>query len=210
MKVYQYYLIALVVIAIDQVIKMLVHFYMTPGLLGEIQLFGNWFKLHYTLNPGMAFGLKLGSIYGKLALSIFRIIAVIGIAYYIGTLVKNNANKAFIWCMALVLGGAIGNVLDSTFYGVLPFINNAPYDAVTPWFHGQVIDMFYFDIWEGVLPTWVPLWGGDYASFWPIFNFADASIFVGVVIILFNQKKFLDEPAVAGALPIDTTSNQTI
>jgi signal peptidase II len=70
--------------------------------------------------------------------------------------------------------------------------------------------MFYFDIWEGVLPTWVPLWGGDYASFWPIFNFADASIFVGVVIILFNQKKFLDEPAVAGALPIDTTSNQTI
>ena len=193
MKLYKYYIAAFAIIILDQIIKLLVHFYMSPGLLGEIHVFGNWFKLHYTLNPGMAFGLKLGSIYGKLVLSIFRIIAVIGIGYYIATLVKKEANTGFIWCMALVLGGAIGNVVDSTFYGVLPFINNAPYDAVTPWFHGQVIDMFYFDIWEGVLPAWLPLWGGEYASFWPIFNFADSSIFVGVMIILLNQKTFLDE-----------------
>ena len=210
MKLYKYYIAAFAVILLDQIIKMLVHFNMTPGLLGEIHIFGTWFKLHYTLNPGMAFGLKLGSDYGKFVLSIFRIIAVTGIAYYIAQLVKKEVNTGFVWCMALVLGGAIGNVLDSTFYGVLPFIKNAPYDAVTPWFHGQVIDMFYFDIWEGVLPAWIPLWGGDYASFWPIFNFADASIFVGVMIILFNQKNFLEEPVETTKVVTENTESEIV
>ena len=96
-----------------------------------------------------------------------------------------------IWCIALILGGAIGNVIDSTFYGVI--LNNAPYDAATPWFHGQVVDMFYVDIWEGRVADWVPVFGGDYMALWPIFNIADASIFVGVAIILVMQKVFFKE-----------------
>ena len=90
--------------------------------------------------------------------------------------------------MALILGGAIGNVLDSTFYGIL--LDNAPYSSSTPWFHGQVVDMFYIDIWEGILPNWIPFLGGQYYSLWPIFNIADASIFCGVAVILIFQKKF--------------------
>lgn len=186
----KYYLFALSLIALDQIIKLLVYYYMQPGLLGEIKIFGNWFKLHYTLNPGMAFGLTLGPVYGKIILSIFRMIAVSAIAYYIYTIHK-TAHKTYLWCMAAILGGAIGNVMDSTFYGVL--LQNAPYDSITPWFHGQVIDMFYLDIWEGYLPDYLPLWGGEYTALWPIFNFADASIFVGVLIILIFQKKFLVE-----------------
>jgi signal peptidase II len=114
-----------------------------------------------------------------------------GIAYYLYHIAKKGAHPGLLWCIALILGGAIGNVVDSVFYGV--FLNNAPYGAPTPWFHGQVIDMFYFDIWEGYLPQWLPIIGGEYYSFWPIFNIADASIFVGVAIILIFQKKFLKE-----------------
>lgn len=90
--------------------------------------------------------------------------------------------------MAAVLAGAIGNLIDSIFYGV--WLDNAPYNAISPWFHGQVVDMFYIDIWEGRVADWVPLWGGDYISLWPIFNIADAAIFCGVAVILIFQKKF--------------------
>jgi signal peptidase II len=90
----------------------------------------------------------------------------------------------------LILGGAIGNLIDSVFYGVL--LNNAPAGAPMQWFHGQVIDMFFFDFWEGVLPSWIPIWGGNYYST-PIFNFADAAIFCGVVIILFFQNQLFQQ-----------------
>lgn len=185
MKLYKYFIGAFAIIVIDQIIKLAVHAYMLPGMLGEIQIVGDWFKLHYTLNPGMAFGIKIMGNYGKLILSVFRLIAVTGIGYYIVHLYKNNAHPGFLWCMALVLGGAVGNVVDSTFYGV--FLDNSPVDSLTPWFHGQVIDMFYLDIWEGYLPDWL---GGGYTALWPIFNFADASIFVGVAIIMIFQNRF--------------------
>lgn len=175
----------------DQAVKMLVHFNMEMGVAGQIQVIDDWFKLHYTLNPGMAFGMELASEYGKLILTVFRLVAMIGIAYYLFILVKKKVHPGLIWCVALILGGAIGNVIDSTFYGV--WLDNAPYDAVTPWFHGQVVDMFYIDIWEGRVAEWVPLWGGDYIALWPIFNVADASIFVGVTIILVMQKTFFNE-----------------
>jgi signal peptidase II len=191
MKYYKYYLLSLVVIILDQTVKMLVHFNMELGTAGQIPVFGDWFKLHYTLNPGMAFGLQLGSEYGKLILSIFRLAAMIGIALYLRILAKRGVHEGLLWCTALILGGAIGNVIDSTFYGV--FLNNAPYDSPTPWFHGQVIDMFYLDIWEGILPKWIPFIGGEFYSLWPIFNVADASIFVGVAVILIMQKKFFAE-----------------
>jgi len=190
-KFLKYYILSLSVIILDQVVKMLIHFNMDPGIAGQILIFDNWFKLHYTLNPGMAFGMQIASEHGKLILTIFRLIAVTGIAYYLYYLARKGVHQGLIWCIALILGGAIGNVIDSTFYGVL--LNNAPFDAPTPWFHGQVVDMFYVDIWEGRVAEWVPLFGGDYMALWPIFNIADASIFVGVAIILVMQKVFFQE-----------------
>ncbi|HEX8545373.1 MAG TPA: lipoprotein signal peptidase [Cytophagaceae bacterium] len=191
MKYFKYYLLSIGIIILDQVVKLLVHFNMAYGMPGQIKVFGDWFKLHYTLNPGMAFGITLGSSYGKMLLSGFRMVAMVGIAVYLYNLAKKGAPQGLLWCIALILGGAIGNVVDSTFYGV--FLNNAPYGSPTPWFHGQVIDMFYIDIWEGIVPEWVPILGGEYYSLWPIFNIADASIFLGVSIILIMQKTFFKE-----------------
>ena len=190
MKYSKYYLLALLVIVIDHVVKLLVHFNMEMGLPGEIKLLGDVVKLHYTLNPGMAFGLELGSSYGKLILTWFRLFAMVFIAWYLYKLARKNANPGLLFCIALILGGAIGNVIDSIFYGV--FLNNAPYGVSTPWFHGQVIDMFYFDIWEGIVPHWIPIMGGHPLSLWPIFNVADSAIFIGVIMILFNQKKYFE------------------
>jgi len=190
-KYSKFYMLSLAVIIIDQAVKMLVHFNMDPGIVGQIKIFDDWFKLHYTLNPGMAFGMQIASEYGKLILTVFRILAVAGIGYYLFYLAKKNVHQGLVWCIALILGGAIGNVIDSTFYGVL--LDNAPYNASTPWFHGQVIDMFYIDIWEGRVADWIPVFGGDYMALWPIFNIADASIFIGVTIILLRQKAFFAE-----------------
>jgi len=190
MKYLKYFGIAFLVILIDQVVKMLVHHNMDFGTPGQIKLIGDWFKLHYTTNPGMAFGMQLGSEYGKFILTSFRLVAMFGIGYYLYYLINKKAHPGYIVCIAMILGGAIGNLIDSIFYGV--FLNNAPYNAPTPWFHGQVIDMFYFDIWEGFIPEWIPLWGGSYTALWPIFNIADAAIFVGVAIILLYQTKFFE------------------
>jgi signal peptidase II len=194
---YRYFLLTLLVIVVDQAIKLLVHFNLEMGFLGQVKVIGDFFKLHYVLNPGMAFGLEIGHEYGKFILSVFRLLAMVGIGYYLIRLARRGAHPGLLWCVAAILGGAIGNVIDSTFYGV--FLNNAPADAPTPWFHGQVIDMFFFDIWEGLIPEWVPVWGGTYYST-PIFNVADASIFLGVVTILLFQGKFFrdetpEEPA---------------
>ncbi|MGD1841766.1 MAG: lipoprotein signal peptidase [Thermonemataceae bacterium] len=192
MKYYKFFLVSLGVIIIDQLVKMIIHFNLELGVAGQIVVFGDWFKIHYVLNPGMAFGLELPRPYGKILLSIFRMLAVIGIAYYLKLLIDKQVHRGLLICIALILGGAIGNVVDSTFYGVL--LDNAPEGSPTPWFHGQVVDMFYIDIWEGILPEWVPLLGGKYYSFWPIFNIADASIFVGVFTILIFQGRFFPKP----------------
>lgn len=190
-KYIKYFGIAFLVIALDQVVKMLVHFEMDFGTPGQIPIFGDWFKLHYTTNPGMAFGMELGSEYGKMILTSFRLVAMVGIGYYLAYIIDKKNHPVYILCIAMILGGAIGNLVDSIFYGV--WLNNAPYNATTPWFHGQVVDMFYFDIWEGYVPEWVPLWGGSYTALWPIFNIADASIFIGVAIILIFQNRFFPE-----------------
>lgn len=187
-KYYKYFLISIGIILLDQAVKMLVHFNMDMGIQGQIRVFGDVFKLHYLTNPGMAFGMKLGTVYGKLVLTVFRLFAMVGIAYYLYMLIKKNVPSGLLFCVALILGGAIGNVIDSTFYGV--FLDNAPPEAPLSWFYGQVIDMFYVDIWEGRLPDWIPIIGGDYMSLWPVFNIADSSIFVGVFTILIFQKKF--------------------
>lgn len=191
MKYAKYFLFALGLIILDQAVKMLVHFTMQQGLPGEIKVLGDWFKIHYTLNPGMAFGLQLGSVYGKLLLTSFRILAMGAIVYYLYTLIKTGAAEGLRWCVAGILAGAIGNLIDSVFYGI--WLNNTPYDAPMALFHGQVIDMFYLDIWEGIVPEWFPVLGGQYYSLWPIFNVADSCIFLGVMFILIYQKSFFPE-----------------
>jgi signal peptidase II len=187
---YRYFLLSILVICIDQLIKISVHFFMEPGYFGQIELLGPYVKLHYTLNPGMAFGMQLGSEYGKLILTLFRIVAMFGIGYFLHQLTVKNNKPLLLTCVALVLGGAVGNLIDSVFYGI--WFDNAPLESPIRLFHGQVIDMFFFDFWEGVLPTWIPVWGGSYYST-PIFNFADAAIFCGVVIILFFQNKLFQK-----------------
>jgi len=197
----KFFLLTLLLIAIDQGVKLAVHYYMAPGFAGQIKLIGDWFKLHYVLNPGMAFGMQLGYEYGKLLLSVFRLFAMVGIGYYLVHLAHRGAPDGLLWAMAMILAGAVGNVIDSTFYGV--FLHNAPYGSPTPWFHGQVIDMIFVDVWEGFIPDWVPIWGGQYYST-PIFNIADSCIFIGVCLILLFQRRFFGGHNIEdGLLPID-------
>lgn len=185
----KYFLFAILLIIIDQAIKLWMHFEVIPNHFGEIDLIPGFFKLHYITNKGMAFGMELGGDYGKLILTLFRLVAMGVIAWYLAKLSKRNAHQGLLWCLAAILAGAIGNVIDSTFYGV--YLNNAPFDASTPWFHGQVIDMFYAYGLDGYWPDWIPGLGGTYNNT-PIFNFADACIFCGVVTILLFQKSFID------------------
>jgi len=198
-KYVKYFLLSLGIIVLDQVVKMLVHQNMYLG--EEFSVFGDWFKIHYTRNPGMAFGIVLDHQYGKLVLSVFRLLAMVGIGYYLYYLAKKGVHQGLLWCTALILGGAIGNVIDSTLYGVLFGLSteNAPMAL----FHGEVVDMFYLDIWKGYLPEWVPGMGGEYYSLWPIFNIADASIFVGVAIILIMQRRFFAHRHLEETRPAD-------
>ncbi len=196
----KYFLFAFLLIGIDQASKMAVHHYMQPGFAGQVSLIGDWFKLHYVLNPGMAFGMQLTHDYGKLILSLFRLVAMAGIGWYLVHLAQQGAPNGLLWAMAMILAGAVGNVIDSTFYGVL--LGNAPYGSPTPWFHGQVIDMVFVDVWEGFIPDWVPLWGGQYYST-PIFNIADSCIFIGVCLILFFQRRFFRDHTFDEQLPDD-------
>lgn len=192
----KYFIFSILLICIDQASKLLVHYNMDPGFAGQIVLISDWLKLHYVLNPGMAFGMELGHENGKLILTLFRLVAMVGIGWYIVQLTKTNASKGLLWAMSMIFAGAVGNVIDSTFYGVL--LGNAPYGSSTPWFHGQVVDMIFVDFWEGFLPEWIPFWGGQYYST-PIFNIADSCIFIGVCIILIFQGSFFhqEEPEVS-------------
>jgi signal peptidase II len=193
MKIYKYFILAFAIILIDQTSKILVHHFMY--LHQELTVIGNeeyGFKLHYLLNPGMAFGIRWNNELGKLALTLFRITAMFGIGYYLWKMARREAKTGFLWCMALIFGGAVGNVIDSTFYGVI--FDNHLADSPTPWFHGQVIDMLFFPLFNFTWPAWVPYVGGnDFLFFSPVFNIADSSIFVGVVIILIFQRRFFGE-----------------
>ena len=200
MNVSKYFALALVIIVIDQTSKLLVYKYMY--LHQEINVIGEWFRLHYLLNPGMAFGIRWNNEFGKLALTAFRIVAMFGIGYYLWKMAGKKAHSGFLWCMALILGGAVGNVIDSIFYGVV--LGNHPPDSPTPWFHGQVIDMLFFPIFDFYWPEWIPYVGGDYFLFFsPVFNIADSSIFVGVVVILLFQKRFFKEKSEADETSAD-------
>lgn len=176
-------LLLITVLTIDQIIKYLVKSSMFIG--EEIHVAGNWFIIHFTENNGMAFGLELGGNYGKLALSVFRLLAVIGIGYIFYYIIQKKYHKGLVVCVTLILAGALGNIIDSVFYGKIY--------GYAGWLHGRVVDMFYFPIIETQYPEWFPFWAGESLVFFrPVFNFADASISVGVIIIIIFQERFLN------------------
>ncbi|WP_374951819.1 lipoprotein signal peptidase [Mucilaginibacter sp.] len=186
------FLTAAIIILLDQVIKIWVKTHMQLG--EEIHLLGNRGMLHYTENNGMAFGMELGGDMGKLVLTLFRIVAVCGITYALLYLIKHKYHRGLIMVVALILAGAIGNIIDSAFYGVI--YNYAPL------FHGRVVDMFYFPLLSGIFPKWVPIWGGqDYIFFRPVFNLADSAISVGVILILLNQNRYFKQETIEEASP---------
>ena len=183
------------VLFIDQFIKIYIKLHYP---LGEVARAANWCIIHFTENPGMAFGIEFGGDYGKLILSVFRILACIGGVFYIRH-IKLKEHFGFIFSVSLILAGALGNILDSVFYGMMfsesDEFNVAkflpPGGGYAGILHGRVVDMFYFPIWNGTFPNWVPFWGGESFQFFrPIFNFADASISFGVGFIILFQKRF--------------------
>src|ERR1700744_1015474 len=175
------FLVAAFIVLIDQIIKTWVRTHMAFDT--EIHFLGSHGMLRYTENNGMAFGWELGGTLGKLALTLFRILAVCGIGYGLVYLIKHKYHRGLIIDVALIFAGAMGNIIDSTFYGVMY--------CYAPLFHGRVVDMFYFSLIKGYFPTWLPVWGGqDYVFFRPVFNLADASISVGVIMILIFQKHY--------------------
>ena len=185
------------ILLIDQLSKIWVKLSMTIGQSHHI--LGKFFQIHFIENNGMAYGMEFGGDYGKLFLTVFRILAVAGIGYGLYYMVKNKYNRGFILNVALILAGALGNIIDSAFYGVI-FSESNFYEKASlfpagggysSFLHGKVVDMLYFPLIEGTFPTWVPFWGGeDFLFFRPVFNIADSAISVGVVLILLFQKRY--------------------
>lgn len=170
---------------------------------------GQWFRLHFIENEGMAYGWKLGGGWGKIALTTFRLVAVFFGTWYISMIVRKKYHPGFIVCASLIYAGAIGNLIDSLFYGMIfegsdPFTQNIARSFLSDGFsggyagflHGKVVDMLYFPIvTDATYPSWFPIWGGEpFEFFRPVFNVADASITLGVFMIFLFQKKFFEPP----------------
>lgn len=184
--------VVMLIIIADQALKIWVKTNMT---LGEAIDITSWFKIHFVENPGMAFGIE---IIGKLFLTIFRIIAVCFIVYYLSKIIKEKYSYGYLACIALILAGAFGNIIDCVFYGEI-FSESTPYEVARfvpigegygTWMHGKVVDMFDFPLFEITFPNWIPVIGGsEFKFFNAIFNIADAAISVGIIILLLFYRR---------------------
>lgn len=194
------YWIIILIVVIDQAFKIWIK---TNFYLGEeINVLGDWFKLAFIENYGMAFGWEFGGEWGKLVLSLFRMIAVGFGFYYLNQKIKEGVHQGLLVCIGMVIAGAIGNIVDSTIYGMI-FSESTRFHVsntvdwgtgYAPMFYGYVVDMLYFPMVDTTFPDWVPLYGGqDFVFFRPVFNIADAAITVGVALIFVFQKKFFVE-----------------
>lgn len=189
----------ILVLLIDQISKIYIK---THFMLGEEVPVFDWFRILFVENEGMAWGTKIPGEYGKLFLTLFRLAAIVGIGYWLWDSVRKHSSKVLIVAIALIFAGAMGNIIDSVIYGLI-FENS--YNNVAAFlpeaggygtlFHGKVVDMLYFPLWEGNLPEWIPFWGGEFFTFFePVFNIADTSISIGVILLLlFNKRAFPKE-----------------
>lgn len=191
-------ILSIILLLIDQLSKIWVKTSMTIN--EAIYVIGDWFQIRFIENPGAAYGFELGGEYGKLILTLFRLVAVSVIGVYIGKLIKRQAPTGVIIGFTLIMVGALGNVIDSVFYGMIfsesTFFSTASWTA---WgqgygtlFHGNVVDMLYFPIIQiESMPEWIPIWGGEpFIFFSPIFNIADTYISVALIYLLLFQRKF--------------------
>lgn len=192
--------IILLVLIVDQTLKLWIKTHMMIG--EEHQILGNWFIIHFTENNGMAFGFEFGKQYGKYFLSIFRIAAVIFIGFYISRILKKETPVGYLVAVSLIFAGAMGNILDSAFYGLI--FNHSYYQVAqlfppeggyAGFLQGRVVDMLYFPILEGHWPAWSPIHPTEpFIFFRPVFNIADSAITTGMfMIILFHRKTLQKE-----------------
>ncbi len=200
LKYLRAFLVVFLVLLIDQVVKIWIKTNMTLGQ--EFVVFEDWFKIHFTENKGMAFGWQLGGDSGKLFLTVFRVFAVFGITLFLIYIIKRKYKPIAIFSISLVLAGALGNIIDSVFYGVLFGESTTVTKAVflpegggySKLLYGSVVDMFYFPLVDTTYPTWMPFFGGENLKFFrPVFNVADSAITVGVVLIFIFRNKFFIE-----------------
>lgn len=186
-------LLITIALLLDQVLKVWIK---TNMMIGQEIHFFDWFIIHFTENKGMAFGMEFGGSFGKYLLSIFRLVAIVAIAIYLKNIATTDVKKGVVLSISLILAGAIGNMIDSAFYGL---VFSESYGQLATVFEGgyagflqgKVVDMFYFPLINGHFPQWLPLIGGNHFIFFrPVFNIADASISVGVINMLIFHRSF--------------------